>query len=66
MTDYLIRQWEQLQRNNYYKERNFFYRHLGKWLVDFKVKELTMKVKGIDETTRDQLRTVTLEGCKDG
>ncbi len=66
MTDYLIRQWEQLQRNTITKKKDFFIDTWDKWLVDFKVNELTMKVKGIDETTRDMLRTVTLEGAKMG
>lgn len=66
MTDYLIRQWEQLQRNTITKKKDFFIDTWDKWLADFTGEELTNKVTDIDETTRDLLRKQVVEGARLG
>lgn len=65
MRDYLSRQWEQLDRN-IEKRRRFFIDSWERWLVQFKMEQLTMKVVGIDETTRDMLRKEVLRGAEAG
>ena len=66
MADYLQRQWVQLQNNTLEKKTNFFLDTWKRWIQDFMMEKLTMRVTNIDDTTRERLRNATLEGATAG
>lgn len=66
MTDYLSRQWEQLDGNVAQKKKRFFMPEWSYWIENYILTTLVNKVVGIDETTREQLVAETIESTRIG
>ena len=66
MTDYLSRQWEQLDGNVVQKKKRFFMPEWSYWIENYILTTLVNKVVGIDETTREQLVAETIESTRIG
>ena len=66
LADYLSRQWEQLEKNITQKKERFFMPTWSFWIENYILTTLVNKVVDIDETTREQLVSETIESNKIG
>jgi len=66
LADYLSRQWEQLEKNITQKKERFFMPTWSFWIENYILTTLVNKVVDINETTREQLVSETIESNKIG